>query len=420
MKTYLLLLLILAAVASSCSSGKQVASSGADDVYVTKTTPSAQPGQDAPSSSGVVDEQTGEVRTESSVSIPELEQYTDDAGNTYITNNYYGTGSDWYQSQLYGPSIGFGYSYPYGWGSSLYAPLYYSPAFSLSFSLGFGYGYFPWYSSYYYPYYPAWGYYNPYYGWGYPYGGYYGGYYDCWYGGYYPPYYGYYGYRGASASNSGYDGGRQFKQENGSEQTNEGRNNFGRSSTVTNLGTISEQIGRNFSNDANNIDRGNVKSNNSNGRNNSIKDFDAEERNPVKFNSPSSNDRNLSSPDRNNNTPRQNPSGEGRPRNMASITNAVPPQHTLAYSSGIKKSVNTAVANAGIPGIAGGKGTKVNPQAHVSAGQKKSQPEYLSKSVPSRESKSSNISHASPQRSSGTHSSGQRQAGNSGPSKSRR
>ena len=106
------------------------------------------------------------------------ETYTDDNGNTYITNNYYGDYYDYsYSSRIrrfYYPELGFGYYDP--WYTNMYwytyDPWYFGISVYLTYpfwrpGISFYWGYYP------FNYYTGW--YHPYhYGWGYP--GYWHGY----------------------------------------------------------------------------------------------------------------------------------------------------------------------------------------------------------------------------------------------------
>lgn len=149
------------------------------------------------------------------------ESYTDDEGNTYITNNYYDDyyGYDDYHytssiNRFYSPYYGFSYYSPY------YSPYYYSPYYdpwgwNIGISFGWGhscypYGYYdPWYGYGYYPYgYHPYGYYDPWYGYGYGYGYGYNSYWNGYHDGYYDGYYGSgYGYGGGYY---GYDDGNYY------------------------------------------------------------------------------------------------------------------------------------------------------------------------------------------------------------------
>ncbi|MEO5673319.1 MAG: hypothetical protein ABIQ74_01610, partial [Chitinophagales bacterium] len=257
MKNYISIAASLLIMLVSYSVSAQVSNETSDDLYITKTAPAPEPApQTSPNKGynnsysenernsersndydrGDQDQQNGSPDQSSS------EQYQDEDGTTYITNNYYnGSNNDggWYTSQLnhfYSPYMGFGYYDPFYTGFGFSAPFYSSPGLSLSIGFGFG-GYYPYYDpwySWYNPwhtslYYPYW--YSPMYAWGYPYSPYgYG------YG------YGYggdgYGYGGGSGSNSYYgshgsasnnssndDGGRRYK-ESGNGQTVNGNNHL--------------------------------------------------------------------------------------------------------------------------------------------------------------------------------------------------
>src|SRR4030095_8179474 len=105
MKTLILSLIAVALTAASCSSTKQTSATKSDDLYVTQTTPSA-----APTQSGAATQpsegtyyNSDQNKTDDSYQSPDYstsDQYTDPNGTTYVTNNYYGSGSGWYDSQM--------------------------------------------------------------------------------------------------------------------------------------------------------------------------------------------------------------------------------------------------------------------------------------------------------------------------------
>ena len=118
----------------------------------------------------------------------ESEQYVDDEGNTYITNNYYY--DDYYDFSYSSRIRRFDDDWDFPYYSSFYTSSYwytYNPwDWSVSIYLGY-----PWWHSYYYPYHYYWyrPYYRPYYYWG-SYGwGYHDGYYDGYWNGYWDGYY---------------------------------------------------------------------------------------------------------------------------------------------------------------------------------------------------------------------------------------
>ncbi|MDW8394275.1 MAG: hypothetical protein RMK52_08545 [Chitinophagales bacterium] len=245
----LLILTLAALVAASCSTSSKTARVETDDIYVSKTTPTGKPAQtQQPGASGNYSEEnrSDAPDAESRSSQPDYsysEQYSDEQGNTYITNNYYyGNNYDFYDSyssrlsRWYDPYCGFSYFSPYYLGWSWGYPVYYTPGFSFSIHFGWGYGwYYPWYNPWYYPpawyswyspwyydpWYSPWGW-NPYWAYGYPY---YGSYWHGYWHGYYHGYndalgWGsgryYYGPRGSSSSNvpGSSGGGRQFRTGN--------------------------------------------------------------------------------------------------------------------------------------------------------------------------------------------------------------
>jgi hypothetical protein len=145
------------------------------------------------------------VNTDSEIINPQARKgisdtYSDEYGNTYITNNYYGDYNEFdnysYSTRL--PAPGFGYydcfydpfwNYGWGWNNWCGYRWYYQPGFSIS--IGWGAPWYGW-NNWYYPYY-GWGwnnwygggYYN-YYGWGNPYWqGYNHGYWNGYNDGYY-------------------------------------------------------------------------------------------------------------------------------------------------------------------------------------------------------------------------------------------
>jgi hypothetical protein len=233
MKNSLWFVASVALFLGSCSTGNKMQSSATtDDLYVAKTESYVAPATDQVNSND-------EYQSNSSTESDEVtsEKYSDESGNTYITNNYYDNNS--YTSQLdrwYNPGLGFGYFSPFYTGYSFYDPFHYSPGFSISIGFNQGWGN-SWYNPYYYPMYSynPWNpYYNPWYssgfgynpygnGFGYnPYGygysnGYYDGYYSSAYSGGYSSGNSYSGPRGSVSSNtSGNGDGRQYKtvQEN--------------------------------------------------------------------------------------------------------------------------------------------------------------------------------------------------------------
>ena len=132
------------------------------------------------------------------------ETYTDDNGNTYITNNFYGDYYDYsYSSRIrrfYYPELDFGYYDP--WYTNMYwytyDPWYFGISVYLTYpfwrpGVSFYWGYYPYnyYLGWHYPYHHGWGY--PGYWNGYNYGywdGYSNGYWDGFWTGYYDGFYG--------------------------------------------------------------------------------------------------------------------------------------------------------------------------------------------------------------------------------------
>jgi hypothetical protein len=216
---------------SSCSSTYQARNDGADDVYYSPGTApaevpvtSGQTGtQSSPSDYTPANQPSGER-----FQYSDQEQYSDEKGNTYITNNYY---IDDYYDYSYSSRIrrfhrpaGFGYYSSYYTNSYWYD--YYPPSYGISIYVGYNWWpspgciRYPFYYGYYCPrpYYYGY-YYNPGYYWhSYNYGywhgynhGYWHGYHAGLYGGYYSqPYYFnsydqtsyYYGPRGSTGSNN--------------------------------------------------------------------------------------------------------------------------------------------------------------------------------------------------------------------------
>ncbi|MBN1338088.1 MAG: hypothetical protein JXA03_02130 [Bacteroidales bacterium] len=166
----------------------------------------------------------------------DTETWQDPEGNTYVTNNYYGS-DDYYDysyasriKRFHDPYYGFGYyspcytnqywyNYdPWYWGTSIYMGYpFWSPSMYFGFSYNWGWGSagigwgWPYYSSWHYPYY---GMYSPYYGYGSYWHGYHDGYWAGYYGNssyynsydYYSGYY-YYGHRPSrGGSNNPYTG----------------------------------------------------------------------------------------------------------------------------------------------------------------------------------------------------------------------
>lgn len=232
---------------AGCSSTKST-TSVPDDVYyaagdrsgdpqpataVTPTNPSDYSRDD---SNYNPDQNTNYNQDNSSQAPSSTEQYSDEKGNTYVTNNYYNE-DDYYDYQysarlkrFYSPAIGYGYydpfytnSYwydynPYNYGVSIYLgynwwapsycyydPFWYGPVYPHIHNHYFGY-YDSWYSPYgYYGYNNYWNGYNHGYNDGY-WNGYYNGYYASTYNNpyYYNSYDGnvtYYGPRGSISSN---------------------------------------------------------------------------------------------------------------------------------------------------------------------------------------------------------------------------
>jgi hypothetical protein len=213
MKSLKILIPAFVVLLSACGTSQVMQSSAnsGDDVYYSS---SAQPQQSpvytnevaqpvAPAQQPVetqqytTDSDNGQIVTSSGDNTQDLNRSSDNypqtttedsAGNTYITNNYYGSGSP-YPSRNgydgYGNNYG---NYGYGGGFGGYNSFGFSPDFSLSLGLGFGSAFYPGFSSFYNPFYSPFGYpgyYSPY-GYGYGLGyGYYNpySYYNNFYGG---------------------------------------------------------------------------------------------------------------------------------------------------------------------------------------------------------------------------------------------
>ncbi|MDR2971867.1 MAG: hypothetical protein LBU83_08075 [Bacteroidales bacterium] len=199
-------ILALFLIAVSCQTGSFVYY---DDIYVKSTDSQYQVKIEQPAKQTTIEndyqyyEDTDYLVTQepNTDNYPvEQEIYSDESGNTYITNNYYYEDGDYYDYYFSSRikrfhtnfSLGFGYYDPF------YTNMYwynYSPAYwGVSIYLGYNW----WWPSYYYrPWYYDWGYYNYgfCYGWGWgchrPWytGGYWNGYYDGYYAGYWAGYY---------------------------------------------------------------------------------------------------------------------------------------------------------------------------------------------------------------------------------------
>jgi hypothetical protein len=220
MKSYFLLIVFSIFIFAGCSSTKSIGEY--DDVYYStksdQKTAATNPQVTDPdyvtkSETAVEDYETGEyVEYEEEPYYSESETVQTPEGTTYITNNYYGGYSDYYDysyasriNRFYGSSFGFGYYSPYYMGF-YYDPWYYDYYWwrpSLYFGFNWGWGSFGWGYPYYYS--PYW--YGGSYWAGYNHGfwdGYYAGsyYYDYGYNSYY---YGHRPSRGGSNSNSGYN-----------------------------------------------------------------------------------------------------------------------------------------------------------------------------------------------------------------------
>ncbi len=147
MKNSLWFVASVALFLASCSTGNKMQSSATtDDLYVAKTESYVAPATDQVNSND-------EYQSNSSTESDEVtsEKYSDESGNTYITNNYYDNNS--YTSQLdrwYNPGLGFGYFNPFYTGYSFYDPFHYSPGFSISIGFNQGWGH-NWYNPYYPP-----------------------------------------------------------------------------------------------------------------------------------------------------------------------------------------------------------------------------------------------------------------------------
>ncbi|HOL74958.1 MAG TPA: hypothetical protein PLM87_05000, partial [Bacteroidales bacterium] len=193
------------------------------------------------------------------------ETYTDDNGNTYITNNYYGDYYDYsYSSRIrrfYYPELGFGYYDP--WYTNIYwytyDPWYFGISVYLTYpfwrpGISFYWGYYPfnYYTGWYHPYHYGWGY--PGYWYGYNYGywhGYNHGYWDGFWTGYYDGFYGseYYYYNPFDVhSGSVYYGPRDYVSASTSGRTNRTINEtqtvLPLNRTVATTQTFSERLSR--------------------------------------------------------------------------------------------------------------------------------------------------------------------------------
>lgn len=191
--------------AASCSSTKNV-STTPDDVYYSAADHQYEPQPAAATSDYSRDNSNynPDNNTNYSQSPSSTEQYTDDKGNTYVTNNYYNS-DDYYDYEYsarlrryYAPAAGYGYYDPYYTNSYWYD---YNP-YNYGVSIYLGYNFWA----------PAYCYYNPfYYPPVYPYPHFYFGWYNSWY----TPYYGYYGYPSPYAYNQGFNDGYWNGYNNG-------------------------------------------------------------------------------------------------------------------------------------------------------------------------------------------------------------
>lgn len=212
MKSYLIPTVLSILILAGCSTTKST--SDYDDIYATSsnketTQPeeqTAEPDYFVQNEEVADDYVSEDYAAGDYVAYEEEPVYSetseDPNGNTYITNNYYGSSAYDYSyaariNRFYSPYAGFGYYSPYYVGfyyDPWYNPYWYSPSFYFGLSWGWGsigWGY-PYYS--YYPYNNYWYGYN---------NGYWNGYYDGYYGSGYYPDYGYNGYYGHRSNRSG-------------------------------------------------------------------------------------------------------------------------------------------------------------------------------------------------------------------------